>query len=90
MQETQVQSQGQEDPLEGMATHSSILARRIRGAWQATICGVSKSQTQLRDSAYTQHKSGIRPFTACLESLLYAVPAFCLSSGDHNTWHKMF
>ena len=30
MQETQVQSLGQEDPLEeGMATHSSILAWRI-------------------------------------------------------------
>ena len=30
MQETQVQSQGQEDPLEKeMATHSSTLARRI-------------------------------------------------------------
>ena len=29
-QETQVQSLGQEDPLEeGMATHSSILARKI-------------------------------------------------------------
>ena len=37
MQETQVQSLGQEDPLEkGMATHSCILAWRIpwtRGAW---------------------------------------------------------
>ena len=32
MQETQVQSLGQEDPLEeGMATHSSILAWRIPG-----------------------------------------------------------
>ena len=30
VQETQVQSQGQEDPLEkGMATHSSILAWKI-------------------------------------------------------------
>ena len=30
MQETQVPSLGQEDPLEkGLATHSSILARRI-------------------------------------------------------------
>ena len=30
MQETQVQSLGQEDPLEeGMATHSSILVKRI-------------------------------------------------------------
>ena len=53
MQETQVQSLGQEDPLEeGMATHSSILAWRIpvdRGAWQAAVLGVVKSQTQLRD-----------------------------------------
>jgi len=30
MQETRIQSLGQEDPLEeGMTTHSSILARRI-------------------------------------------------------------
>ena len=40
---------GQEDPLEkGMATHSSILARRIpmgRGAWQAIVHGVVESQT---------------------------------------------
>ena len=38
---------GWEDPLkEGMATHSSILAWRIptdRGAWQATVHGVTKS-----------------------------------------------
>ena len=41
------------DPLEeGMATHSSILAWRIpldRGAWWATVHGVSKSQTRLSD-----------------------------------------
>ena len=47
--ETYVQSLGQEDPLEeGMATHSSVLAWRIsmdRGAWRATVNGVSKSQT---------------------------------------------
>ena len=46
-------SLGQEDPLEeGMATHSSILAWRIpmdRGAWQATVHGVPKNQTQLSD-----------------------------------------
>ena len=29
MQETRVQSLGQENPLNGMATHSSILSRRI-------------------------------------------------------------
>ena len=41
MQETQVQSLGQEDPLEkGIATHSNILAWEIpwtRGAWWATV-----------------------------------------------------
>ena len=40
-----------EDLLEeGMATHSGIPAWRIpmdRGAWQATVHGVTKSQTQL-------------------------------------------
>ena len=50
MQETRVQSLGQEDPLEvGMATHFSILAWRIlidRGAWQATVHRVAYSQTQ--------------------------------------------
>ena len=50
MWETQVQSRGQEDPLEkGMATHSSILAWRIPwteepGGLQ-TVPGVSKSWT---------------------------------------------
>ena len=55
MQETSVQSLGWEDPLEeGMATHSSILAWRIlkdRGAWLATVHGVTKSQTLLSNSA---------------------------------------
>ena len=46
MQKTQVQSLGQEDPLqEGMATHSSTLA--YRSVWQTTVHCVSKSQTQL-------------------------------------------
>ena len=49
MWETKVQSLGWEDPLEdGMATHSSILAWGIpmdRGAWQATVHGVTKSGT---------------------------------------------
>ena len=48
MQETWVQSLGLEDLLKGMATHSSILAWRIpidRGARQAIVHGVAKSQT---------------------------------------------
>ena len=53
MQETQVRSLGQEDPLEeGMATYSSILVWGIpmdRGAWRATVHGVAQSQTRLSD-----------------------------------------
>ena len=49
MQETRIQSLGQEDPLEeGMATHCSILGWKIpmdRGAWQAIVCRVAKSRT---------------------------------------------
>ena len=49
MWKTWVRSLGWEDPLEeGMATHSSILAWRIpmdRGAWQATVHGVTTSRT---------------------------------------------
>ena len=54
MQETQVGSLGQEDPLEkGMATHSSILAWRIPRMEEtggATVHGgVPKSRTRLSD-----------------------------------------
>ena len=46
----QVQSLGQEDPLEeGMATHSSILAWRIpmdRGAWLAIAHRIAQSWMQ--------------------------------------------
>ena len=49
MWETWVRSLSWEDPLEeGKATHSIILAWRIpmdRGAWQATVHGLTKSQT---------------------------------------------
>ena len=63
MRETRVRSLGWEDPLEeGMAIHSSILAWRIpmdRGAWRATVHGVSKSWTRLSDSA--QHSYSLEP-----------------------------
>ena len=53
MWETSVPSLGWEDPLEeDLATHPSILAWRIpmdRGAWWATVHGVTKSQTRLSD-----------------------------------------
>ena len=50
MQEAWVWYLGQVDPLKkGMATHSGILAWENpmdRGVWQATVHGVTKSQTQ--------------------------------------------
>ena len=52
MQEMQVPSLGREDPLEeDMATHPSILAWKIpldRGSWWATVHGVAKSWTRLK------------------------------------------
>ena len=55
---TRVQSLGQKDPLEEeIATHSSILPWRIlidRRVWQATVHGVAKSQTQLKQLKHTQ------------------------------------
>ena len=52
MQETWVLSLGQEDPLEkGMATNSSMLALENsvdRGAWQATVYGITESDTTER------------------------------------------
>ena len=52
MRETGVASLGQEDPLEeGVATQSSLLAWRLpidRGAWRATVHGVTKSWTRLK------------------------------------------
>ena len=57
MRETWVPSLGWEDLLEeGMATHSSILAWRIpmdKGAWQATVHGVTKRWTWLSNSAHS-------------------------------------
>ena len=63
MQETWARSLGGEDPLEKeMATHSSILAWKIlwnRGAWWATVHGVTKNRTQLkRLSTHAQCLSG--------------------------------
>ena len=55
--ETQVQSWGQEDPLEeGMATHSNILARIMeRGGLCAMVQRVEKSQTQVKQLKTAQH-----------------------------------
>ena len=64
MQETQVGSLGQEDPLEEeMATHSSILAWKNamdRGAWWATVGGGYKElDTTERTHTHTHTHTSI-------------------------------
>ena len=53
MQETKVPSQGREDPLDeghGSPLQSSCLENPMdRGAWRATVHGVSESRTLLGD-----------------------------------------
>ena len=65
IQETQIQSLGQEDPLEEeMAIHSGILAWRIprlnREACQATDHRVTKNRTQLSRHACTSVHSNYK------------------------------
>ena len=48
MQDIQVSTLGQEDPLDKKWQHiPTFLLAKDRGAWQATVRGVAKSQTQL-------------------------------------------
>ena len=66
MQETQVQSLGQEDLLEkGMATHCSFCLENSmdRGAWWATVHGVAESWTQLSMHTYYSFLLGVLYFT---------------------------
>ena len=54
MQETQVRSLGQEDPLEkGMATHSSVLAWKI--SWTEEPGGLQPMKLQNSDLVIKQH-----------------------------------
>ena len=82
MQETQIRSLGQEDPLEkGMATHSSILAWSIlmhRGTWRAIVHGVAKSDMtewlslfqlcRMRNEGYEEAFSGTSQWFSGKES----------------------
>ena len=69
MWETWVQFLGWEDPLqEGMATHSNVLAWRIpmdRGAWQATVHGVTKSHRCWATNIYLMHAAAAKLLQSC-------------------------
>ena len=79
IRETWVRSLGREDPMEeGMTTHSNILAWRVpidRGAWQATVPGVTESDTTERLS--TTHHQNHSAKTCCIPALFLA-PLLCL------------
>ena len=104
VQETQVRSLGQEDPLEeGMATHSSILAWRIPWTEEpgglcknqpgASICGSGKCDTSHR-MILGQQNMGSRE--ECSLPLLHSAPqvrwaqAFAAHHGDplENAPHR--
>ena len=59
MQETWVQSLGQEDLLEKeMATQYSCLGNPIdRGAWRSTVCGVAKESDMTERLSMHTHKT---------------------------------
>ena len=75
--ETQVRSlRGEDPPEEEMATHSSILAwnHMDRGAWQATVTGVSKSRTRLNRLSTYIYPLGINISLPSWASLLCSHP----------------
>ena len=77
MQGTQVQSLGQEDPLEKeMATHSCILAWRI--PWAEEPCEIQSmgSQEMRYDLVTKQQQYPVLPIL----SQMYQMPAFYLST----------
>ena len=97
MQETWVQSLGQEDPLEKkMAPHSSILAWRNpidRGAWWAAVHGVAKSRTRLNDFTFIFHFHALEKKMATHCSVLAwripgtGEPGGLPSMGSHRVGH---
>ena len=94
MQETCVQSLGQEDSLEEeMATHSSILAWKDGGAWWAAVHGVAKSQTGLSDFPFTFHFHAWKKEMATHSSVLAwripgtGEPGGLPSMGSHRVGH---
>ena len=80
MQETQVQSLGQEDPLEkGMATHSSILAWKtpwteepegLLSPWGCKESDMTEQLTQEDDEtrAHSFHHVKMQPESGCLQT----------------------
>ena len=64
MQETRIQTLGQENPLEkGMATHSSILAWEI--LWTEEPGGLQSTRSQKSQTRLTRGGDWLRPNVCC-------------------------
>ena len=96
MQETQVGSLGQEDPLEkGIATCFSTLAWRMDGGalWAARVHGVAMSWTRLSDFTFTFHFHALEKEMATHSSILAwripgtGEPGGLPSVGSHRVGH---
>ena len=75
-QETQVQSQGWEDPLEKeMATHSSMEKPMDRGAWQTTVHG---SQKVGHNFVTKQQTAAKKPYNQLSKANSYSKKTFAL------------
>ena len=84
------QSLGWEDPLEeGMATHSSTLAWRIpmdRGAWQATVHGVSKSWTRLKQVSTHAHNIFGKCFLCICKECVFQISSVLSETASQIEW----
>ena len=68
-----LRSLGEEDPLEGNGTplqYSCLENPMDRGAWQATVPGVARSQTRLSDFTFTFHFHALEEEMATHSSVL--------------------
>ena len=76
-----------------MATHSSTLAWKIPGAWQAAVHGVAKTQTGLSDFTFTFHFHALEKEMATHSSVLAwrtletGEPRGLPSMGSHRVGH---
>ena len=86
VQETWALSLGQEDPLEKeMSTHPDFLAWRIprtEGAWQTSVRGVPKTQTQLKQPILSgnYNQGGLH---SNLETVILSVELAHASQSNH-------
>ena len=74
-----------------MAPHSSTLAWKIPGAWWATVRGVAKNWTQLRDFTFTFHFDALEEEMATHSSVLaWRIPLWAAVYGvaQSRTWLK--